>query len=312
MTLKIGSINLKNDLILAPMAGINDVAFRILCFKQGCGLCYTGMISSDALITGNKKTSELAFVSQEEGVVGIQVFGNDALKIAKAISIVEKNADIIDINMGCPDKKINEQGSGGALLDYPEKIAEIVKYAREATIKPLTIKIRAGVRYYDKDKFLKICHLIESNGADAIIVHPRTVKQKYIGISDWSLIKLAKNELKIPVIGNGDIHNFEDVKRMKKETNCDGFMIGRAAIGNPFIFNSVQDKNKESITSLFLEYLDLCEIYSINNFAYLRMQGLYFFKGFDGSKKIRVDIAKTNDIIQLKELVKSIILKIRS
>lgn len=231
-----------NKIWLAPLAGYTDTVYRKICKSMGADVVMSEMISADALIYNNPKTEILAKFDEEERPIGLQIFGNDAHKISEGIKILkEYHPDFIDINMGCPIKKVIKTGSGGALLKNPEKIKKIVSSAVKVVDNefPLTIKIRSG---WDSDEnLLEIVKIIESEGASGIIFHPRTRTAMFTGKSNWDLIKKVKEKTRIPIIGNGDIKTPEDAKKMVMQTGCDSIMIGRGAIGNPWIFSQIKN-----------------------------------------------------------------------
>ena len=235
----IGNLTLENNIFLAPMAGITDSAFRFLARQMGAGLVFTEMISSEGLIRDHLRTRNLIFHSPEEKPLGVQIFGKNPETLAKAAQIaVLMGADLIDINFGCPAHKVVKKGGGSSLLRQPKVVAEIVKAVREAAEIPLTVKIRSG---WDDDSInaVEIAHMVQELGVDAITIHPRTQKQGFSGKADWELIKKVKQEIKIPLIGNGDIRTPEDSWRMLNITGCDAVMVGRGALGNPWIFREI-------------------------------------------------------------------------
>ena len=236
--MKIGEINIDNNVFLAPMAGVTDLTFREICKRFGAGLVYSEMISSKALYYNDKKTFELLKSSKAEEPLCVQIFGNNPQIMAQtAQKALSTGAKLLDINMGCPAPKIANSGDGSALLKNPKLIGEIVREVSSAVNVPVTCKIRSG---FDEPCDVKeIAGIIEQNGAKAITVHPRTRKMYYSGHSDWSIIADVKKSVKIPVIGNGDINNAADAGRMLEQTGCDAVMIGRAARGNPFIFREI-------------------------------------------------------------------------
>lgn len=236
--MKIGNINLENNVILAPMAGITDSAFRTICKEMGAGLVYSEMVSSRGLYYNDKKTKNLLEVNEYERPISLQIFGNEPYIMAKIVDEILNNKpdiDIIDINMGCPTPKIVKNGDGSALLKEPELVREIVKAVVRTSNKPVTVKIRAG---WDEKSInaVEIAKIIEDSGASAIAVHGRTREQFYSGEADWDIIKRVKENVSIPVIGNGDIFTPEDGKKMLDYTGCDAIMIGRGSRGNPWIF----------------------------------------------------------------------------
>ncbi len=235
--MKIGNIELENNVFLAPMAGITDKVFRVLCKEMGCGLVYSEMVSAKGIKHNNKNTTQLLEVDPLERPCAIQIFGSDPDimgAMAKRLNDY-KDIDILDINMGCPAPKIVKNGEGSALTLNPELVGKIVKSVSEASDKPVTIKFRKG---FDDEHInaVEIGKIAEENGAAAITVHGRTREQYYSGKADWDIIREVKKAAAIPVIGNGDIFTPEDAKNMLEYTGCDGIMIGRGCQGNPFIF----------------------------------------------------------------------------
>jgi nifR3 family TIM-barrel protein len=237
--MKIGSVTLDNITILAPLAGITNLPFRLLAKASGCGLVCSEMISANGLVHDSPKTHELLESRMEEKPLSVQIFGSDPHIMAEASAIVETSgADILDINIGCAVKKVLKTGSGAALMKAPDRAGRILSAVRKAISIPLTVKMRAGWDKSGKDAF-SIAKVAEACGVDGVTVHPRLATQGFGGKADWSLITAVKNIVSIPVIGNGDIATPEDVFTMKKETGCDAVMIGRAAIGNPWLFSQV-------------------------------------------------------------------------
>jgi nifR3 family TIM-barrel protein len=238
MMMKIGHLNCDNTAVLAPLAGITDLPFRLLVKETGCGLVYSEMISSNALIRKSMKTIKMLDSCAAEKPLCVQIFGADPSIMAEAAGMVEASgAEMLDINFGCSVKKILKSGSGAALMKEPKLAANILQAVRKAVDIPLTIKIRTGWDYSGLQA-VNIAKTAERCGVDAIAVHPRTAKQGFRGQADWSVITAVKKAVTIPVIGNGDIKNAKDALRMEEETGCDGIMIGRAAIGNPWIFSA--------------------------------------------------------------------------
>lgn len=234
--LKIGDIEMKNQVVLAPMAGVCNPAFRLIAKEFGTGLVCAEMVSDKAIIHGNKRTREMLFVDEREKPLSLQIFGGDRESLVEAAKVVdqETNADIIDINMGCPVPKVTKCDAGARWLLDPNKIHEMVSAVVDAVSKPVTVKMRIG---WDSDHIFVIenAKAVEAAGGKAISVHGRTREQLYTGKADWSYIKQAKEAVSIPVIGNGDVATPEDAKRMLEETGCDGVMIGRGALGNPWM-----------------------------------------------------------------------------
>lgn len=237
MKWKIGDVEIDNQVVLAPMAGVCDSAFRTIVKSMGCGLIETEMVSDKAVMYGNWKTKEMLYMTDYERPISQQIVGSDIESLTFASKYIQDNTnvDIIDINMGCPVTKVTNRGkAGSALLKSPDKIKSIVESIVDSVDIPVTAKIRSG---WDKSciNAVEIAKIIEDAGASAITVHPRTKDQAYSGKADWSIIKKVKQSVNIPVIGNGDVKTCFDAKRMLEETDCDAVMIGRAALGNPWL-----------------------------------------------------------------------------
>ncbi|MGN1148230.1 MAG: tRNA dihydrouridine synthase DusB [Lachnospiraceae bacterium] len=240
MKLTIGNVELDNQVILAPMAGVTDLPFRLLCKEQGAGLLCMEMVSAKAIYYHNKNTEELMEIRPEECPVSLQLFGSDADIMAEmAKRIEERPFAILDINMGCPVPKVVNNGEGSALMKNPKLVEEIVRKVSRAISKPVTVKIRKG---FDETcvNAVEIAKIAEGAGAAAVAVHGRTREQYYSGKADWECIRAVKEAVKIPVIGNGDVTDAVSAKAMMDETGCDGIMIGRGAQGNPWIFREVR------------------------------------------------------------------------
>lgn len=237
--LQIGNVTLKNNLILAPMAGVTDLPFRLLCKEQGAGLLCMEMVSAKAILYKNKNTEELLTIDPRENPVSLQLFGSDPDIISEIAKQMENRPfDILDINMGCPVPKVVNNGDGSALMKNPKLAGEIIEKTVRAIKKPVTVKIRKG---FDEDHVnaVEMAHIAEESGAAAVAVHGRTREQFYSGKADWDIIRQVKERVSIPVIGNGDLLTAEDVIAMEKQTGCDGFMIARGAEGNPWIFRQI-------------------------------------------------------------------------
>lgn len=240
MQWKIGSVEIENPLILAPMAGVTDLPFRLLCKEQGAGLLCTEMVSAKAISFHNKNTISLMQIDPKENPVSLQIFGSEPELMAEvAKSIEEQPFDILDINMGCPVPKVVNNGEGSALLKNPALIREIVTKVAHAIKKPVTVKIRIGFEGYLVDS-IEIAKIIEDSGAAAIAVHGRTRQQYYSGEADWDTIRRIKEAVSIPVIGNGDVDSPQKAEKLLTETGCDAVMIGRAVRGNPWLFHETE------------------------------------------------------------------------
>lgn len=257
MKLRIGNVELENNVILAPMAGVTDLPFRMLCKEQGCGLVCTEMVSAKAILYKNKNTKELLKVREEERPVSVQLFGSDPEIISDMAHQIEDGPyDIIDINMGCPVPKVVGNGEGSALMKNPKLVEQILSSMVRKLHKPVTVKFRKG---FDDNSInaVEIAKIAESCGVSAVAVHGRTREQYYSGKADWEIIRQVKEAVKIPVIGNGDIFTPEDAKRMMEETGCDGLMVARGARGNPWLFHRI---NHYLDTGELIEEPDMQEI----------------------------------------------------
>ena len=306
--LKIGNVELKNNVILAPMAGLTDKAFRIICKEYGAGLVCTEMASAKAIFYEDKKTRKLINIDGEEKPISIQIFGSEEEIMKKATKEITNIADIIDINMGCPAPKIVKNGDGSSLLQNLNKIENIVRTVKEASNVPVTVKIRTG---WSKQNIVavEVAKIIENAGADAIIIHGRTREEYYTGKANLEIIKKVKENVKIPVIGNGDIIDYETAINMIKKTGVDGIMIGRGALGNPWIFSEILENkipSKQQKLNTILKHIDLAIEDKGERIALTEMRkhlSAYVKNGKDASK-IR---DKINRIEEKQELVDCLI-----
>ena len=307
MKWKIGNIEIKNQVVLAPMAGISNTAYRQIIKEMGAGLIYAEMVSDKAIVYGSNKTFDLLKMAEKERPIAQQIFGSDLESFVKAAKMVEEkmHPDIIDINMGCPVPKVAiKSQAGSALLKNPEKVGEIVKAVVSAVSVPVTVKIRSG---WDENSInaVEIAKVIEQAGASAITVHGRTRSQGYSGHADWNIIKKVKEAVKIPVIGNGDITSCFDAKKMLEETKCDAIMIGRGVLGNPWLIKEcveylenntlpVDITPKDKINMLKKHYqLLLDNTNEKQAILEIRTHALWYIKGLPGSSTIKNQICHT-------------------
>ncbi len=303
---------------LAPMAGVSDPALRLQCKQMGAGLVVTEFTNIHSIIAKEKQLKEnmstiQEFIeySEQERPLSVQLFGSDLSALEKAAKIVEPYFDIIDYNMGCPAPHITRQVAGGALLQEVNLTKQIFRTLVNAVNKPVTLKIRSGVTDASKFLFREISEIAEDEGIQMITFHPRTVSQGYSGTADWTLIKELKEISNIPIVGNGDITTPEDAKTMIDETGCDYVMIGRGAMGNPFLFEQINDylktnsyneySFKDRLDSFF-DYLHLTSQYKIK-FANIKSQAMRFTKGINGGSKLRSKITLSSNIEDLEKIM---------
>ena len=311
--LKIGNLTIDNPIFLAPMAGITDHPFRVLCRQMGAGVVYTEFVSSDGIGRENLKTMDLMRFTADERPIGIQIFGDDPETVGNSAKILNEkfNPDIIDINYGCPVPKVTKRGAGSGAMKDLCKMDDITRAVVGAVpSKPVTVKMRAG---WDDDSIIstEAGLRLEKIGVKAITLHPRTTKQQFSGRSNWKYIKDMKEAVSIPVIGNGDVVTADDYMRMKNETGCDAVMIGRGALGNPWIFKSIKDKlngsnfshptlsDRAEMCKIHFELLKqdkhekLCVNLSKKHFA-------YYLKGFPGAADWRSKFVRSENINEIE------------
>ena len=316
--LKIGNVCIKNQVVLAPMAGICNSAFRRIIKEMGVGLLTAEMVSDKAIFYESKKTIDMLYMTETERPISQQIFGSDVASFVNAAKFIEKtmHPDIIDINMGCPVPKVAVKSqAGSALLKNPEKVYEIVRNVVEAVSVPVTVKIRSG---WDEQSInaVEIAKVIEKAGASAITVHPRTRSQGYKGNADWNIIKQVKQSVSIPVIGNGDIKSCYDAKRMIEETGCDAVMIGRAVLGNPWIIRdtvlylekgiepqSVSLEEKMEIIERHMDYLTELKNEKVMLLE-MRSHIAWYLKGEKGSKELKSKIYQAKNKEELKNILR--------
>ena len=314
---KIGDNQIKNRVVLAPMAGISNTSYRKIIKQMGCGLIFAEMVSDKAIVFDNKKTMDLLKMSDEERPIAQQIFGSDIQSFVDAAKKIEDtmHPDIIDINMGCPVPKIALRSqAGSALLKNPEKIGEIVKAVVNAVHVPVTVKIRSG---WDEKNIncVNVAKIIEKNGASAITLHARTRSQGYSGKADWNLIKLVKENVNIPVIGNGDVTTPELAKKMLDETGCDAVMIGRGVLGNPWLIKDSIDYLEKGCYESNITLNDKIEMLK-KHFELLiedknektalleiRSHAMWYLKGVKGGAKIKNLICSSKSVEEIFKIL---------
>ncbi len=316
--LQIGNVTLKNNLILAPMAGVTDLPFRLLCKEQGAGLLCMEMVSAKAILYKNKNTEELLTIDPRENPVSLQLFGSDPDIISEiAKQIEDRPFDILDINMGCPVPKVVNNGDGSALMKNPLLAGEIIEKTVRAIKKPVTVKIRKG---FDEDHVnaVEMAHIAEESGAAAVAVHGRTREQFYSGRADWDIIRQVKERVSIPVIGNGDLLTAEDVIAMEKQTGCDGFMIARGAEGNPWIFRQIlhyfetgeqlPKPDFSEMTEMLLRHAKMQLEFKgeYTGIREIRKHAAWYTAGYKNSSRLRGRINEVENYEQLEALFREV------
>ena len=312
--LKIGSVELNNPFILAPMAGVCDLPFRLLCKEKGAAMVCTEMVSAKAIYYNNKNTKELLTIDKNEGPVSLQLFGSEPKLMAEMAKRIEEIPfNILDFNMGCPVPKVVNNGEGSALMKNPVLAGHIIEAMANAISKPVTVKIRAG---FDSEHInaVEIAKIAENSGAAAITVHARTREQYYSGKADREIIRLVKEAVTIPVIGNGDIDCYESAKHMLEYTGCDGVAIGRGAEGNPWIFEELNakyagfDYNKpslEEVKEMIMRHARMLIDYKGEYIGIreMRKHAAWYTAGFKGASKLRGRLNEASSIESLEEII---------
>ncbi len=300
-------IDFRGRVILAPMAGVTDLPFRVLCREQGCNMLYTEMVSAKAIWYNNKNTEPLIRYLPEDQPIGCQLFGSEPELMADmALRMEDRGFAFIDVNMGCPVPKVFNNGEGSALMKDPALIGKIVHAMKSKLHIPLTVKIRKGVDD-DHVNAVEVAKICEEEGVDAIAIHARTRMQYYSGEADWNIIREIKDAVKIPVIGNGDITSYADVLRMKEETGCDSVMIGRAARGNPWIFDGSRTAppTKEEVIRMIRRHMDLMvehkgEFTAVRE---MRKHVSWYTAGYPHSTKLRGLVNEVETVAGMDELL---------
>ena len=317
-TLQIGNVTLENNLILAPMAGVSDLPFRLLCREQGAGLVCMEMVSAKAILYKNRNTEELLTIDPKEHPVSLQLFGSDPDIISEiAKQIEERPFDILDLNMGCPVPKVVNNGDGSALMKNPRLAGEIIEKTARAIKKPLTVKIRKGFDDAHVNA-VELAHIAQESGAAAVAVHGRTREQYYAGHADWDIIRQVKEAVSIPVIGNGDIRTPEDVAVMAEQTGCDGYMIARGAEGNPWIFRQILHyfetgehlarPDFSEVTEMLLRHAKMqidCKG-DYTGIREIRKHAAWYTAGYRNSSKLRGRINEVENYEQLEALFREV------
>ena len=317
-TLQIGNVTLENNLILAPMAGVSDLPFRLLCREQGAGLVCMEMVSAKAILYKNRNTEELLTIDPKEHPVSLQLFGSDPDIISEiAKQIEERPFDILDLNMGCPGPKVVNNGDGSALMKNPRLAGEIIEKTARAIKKPLTVKIRKGFDDAHVNA-VELAHIAQESGAAAVAVHGRTREQYYAGHADWDIIRQVKEAVSIPVIGNGDIRTPEDVAAMAEQTGCDGYMIARGAEGNPWIFRQIlhyfetgehlSRPDFSEVTEMLLRHAKMqidCKG-DYTGIREIRKHAAWYTAGYRNSSKLRGRINEVENYEQLEALFREV------
>lgn len=309
--MKIGKVKIDGELALAPMAGVNTTAFRVLCKRQGAALIYSPMIVAKQLVGNTERILEQVNLVKEEKPISCQLVGVGK-EMEESARIISEYADILDVNLGCPDKDILALHAGSFLIKHPDQIKKSVGAVMAGTNKPLTAKIRIG---WDEKSinYLEVCKLLEDLGVNAIAIHGRTKKQGYAGKANWDAIREVKQKVNVPVIGNGDVDSGTRAKAMLEQTGCDMIMVGRAAMGDPGIFHRIKyfldkgvekKKRAERQFKLFNEFLELYVGYKGSQLSEVKTHAMWFTKGLSGSRYVRQKIMRAETIEKIQAIIK--------
>ena len=296
---------LNSQSVLSPMAGVTDIAFRSMAADMGAGMTYTEFVSCAAIVRGSKKTLDMIRVADNERPVAVQLFGNNINEVVAAAKMLEDTFDVFDINCGCPAWKVIKTGAGSQMLNNPQQIGEFIHALSRSITKPVTLKIRSGIDAHSINA-VTVATVAQKAGASAIAVHGRTQKQGYRGLADWHIIKKVKQAVDIPVIGNGDVFSPQDFVEKLHYSGVDAIMIARGAIGNPFIFEQINQflttgSYQDKPDDLFLQFLEYAQRFSID-FSSVKSHGMAFSKGLSGGAQHRRDISGAEDKKKKKKI----------